>query len=711
MSRPPIASLTPATGGDDVRQPEVACRSTARRRWLSATAMAAVLPVWPTGPARADEPAKGGATPAPQPQVATAGETPSRPTMAQLFTRRTIRQARLSPDGLHLAMVGNAPGRQVVLMQDLTTKQMRVVLPAPGESEFWISRNYGSVMDVQWVLPDLMVIRLSFGMSLGLRPDGTVVRRMSGLFAERLPDGADGEPRGLVIAGNASRIVNLRTGAWTEQPSGLPESEDGAWWAFDAQGRLRAALTTETSRWSGETVWTQWYRSAAPGAAWEQLEQHKDQDRVWEPMRVLADDQIAVRARAGRDTLAVFRYDPAKRQIGELMAGHETDDIVALSGLDAAAFDLVITGGLKRKLFWFDARWARLQKSVDQVLPGAINWVSGTDPEGHVLVYSRSDVDPGRWHALDVKAGRLKEIAVAMPDIEPARMRPMEAYRYRGRDGLSVPAYLTRPVGSGPAPTVVLIHGGPWIRDDWAWDDEVQLLAAQGYAVFQPQFRGSSGFGKAYEQAGYRQWGESMQDDITDGVQDLIDRGIADPTRLAIFGGSYGGYAAMWGLVKTPKLYRCGISFAGISDLDDFLRTSWFDDSTAASRLMRRRLVGDPSTARAQLRAVSPIRHIDRIEAPLLLVHGSEDKRVLPGQSERMVDAMKERGKRVEWMSLETGHGFDAPDSKLRIKYFEKVLAFLAEHLGSTASAPAPAQPISTSEVDSRSAGSRTPSR
>jgi dipeptidyl aminopeptidase/acylaminoacyl peptidase len=261
-------------------------------------------------------------------------------------------------------------------------------------------------------------------------------------------------------------------------------------------------------------------------------------------------------------------------------------------------------------------------------------------------------------------------------------MRPMTAYRYPARDGLSVPAYLTRPAGEGPAPTVVLIHGGPWARDGWEWDAEVQLLAAKGYAVFQPQFRGSTGFGRAYEQAGYRQWGESMQDDITDGVRQLIERGIADPARIAIFGASYGGYAAMWGLVKTPRLYRCGISFAGISDLDDFLRTSWTDDSTAATRRIRRRLVGDPSTAQAQLQAVSPIRHVDRIEVPLLLVHGTDDKRVLPSQSRQMVRAMEARGKPVVWLPLETGHGFDTPDSPARRQYFERVLRFLEDHMG-----------------------------
>jgi dipeptidyl aminopeptidase/acylaminoacyl peptidase len=171
-----------------------------------------------------------------------------------------------------------------------------------------------------------------------------------------------------------------------------------------------------------------------------------------------------------------------------------------------------------------------------------------------------------------------------------------------------------------------------------------------------------------------------MQDDITDGVQHLIDRGVADPTRVAIVGASYGGYAAMWGLVKTPRLYRCGVSFAGISDLVEHMDNHWDDDSTAVTRETWRRLIGDKTTARAALEAVSPLHHARRIEAPLLLIHGERDKRVLPAESERMLKAMQRLGKQVEWLPLpESGHGLFYDVDKRR--YFGTLLAFLRRHL------------------------------
>lgn len=651
-----------------------------RRRWCLAATLGFALPGLPSIADAADAPAE--AASAASPPASDAAATATTTPIEHLLAAPMLARASLSPDGRHLAAVGDAHGRPIALILDLTTQEARSVTPNMAPANRWREGIDGQVLDMRWISPELLILRMTAAVSMVMRPDGTLLHRLDGSFLEQLPDAEDGAERVLLASENALHVVNLRTGERVKESVDLPD--DGVYWAFDAQGRLRAATTKDTSRWTGRTVWTQWHRAAAPGSRWQALEKTEDADQVWQPLRVLADGQIAVRARAGRDTLAVFRYDPVKRQFGELMAGHETDDIVGAAGLDAAFFESVVTGGLKRKQYWFDARWARLQSAVDASLPDSLNTLSGAKPGGHVLVHSRSDVGPGRWYALDTATMRMAEVGVARPDIDPAKMRPMAAYRYAARDGLRVPAYLTRPATPGPAPTIVLIHGGPWARDDWAWDPEVQLLAAQGYAVFQPQFRGSYGFGQAYLEAGYRQWGLAMQDDITDGVQDLVARGIADPARVAIVGASYGGYAAMWGLVKTPRLYRCGVSFAGISDLADFLTTSWTDDSTAESRRLRRRLVGDPATAKAQLEAVSPIRHVDRIEVPLLLAHGSYDQRVLPDQSEAMVRAMKQRGKSVEWMPLATGHGFPAAGSSVRRNYYKRLLAFLGEHLAPT---------------------------
>lgn len=386
----------------------------------------------------------------------------------------------------------------------------------------------------------------------------------------------------------------------------------------------------------------------------------------------------------------MFRYDTATRRHLEMMAGHPREDLLQVTGLGAASVERVATDGIKPQLTWFDARWAAVQAGVDAALPGRLNVLSG-DKNGRVLVASAGDVDPGRWFVLDTRSGRFREITEAMPGLKPDTMRPMEPISYAARDGVTVPAYLTRPAGvDGPAPMVVLIHGGPHVRDRWGWDEEVQLMARAGYLVFQPQFRGSTGFGRRFEEAGYRQWGRAMQDDITDGVRHLVERKLADPQRICIYGASYGGYAALWGTIRTPELYRCGVSFAGVSDLKDMLGSGMWDDSTPISREITRVRIGDPEQDAQALDEVSPLRHAARVGVPLLIAHGSEDLRVLPSQSRAMVRALEAAGRPVQWMSIDgEGHGLNLVRS--RIRYFTALMNFLDHHLG----AAAPAAPAS----------------
>jgi dipeptidyl aminopeptidase/acylaminoacyl peptidase len=330
---------------------------------------------------------------------------------------------------------------------------------------------------------------------------------------------------------------------------------------------------------------------------------------------------------------------------------------------------------------------------VDQVLPNTFNQVSG-QPNGMVLVHAWSDREPSRWYLLDVPGERLKLLAVGRPGLDPAKARPMEALRYAARDGLSIPAYLTRPdSGPGPQPLVVVVHGGPATRDHWGWEDEVQLLAAQGYVVFQPQFRGSTGFGLRFERAGWRQWGQSMQDDITDGVQHLVDQGIADPARICIYGASYGGYAAVWGLAKTPDLYRCGVSFAGVADIGHMMSDQSDANANRHAREWRRLMVGSVDADAAQFDAVSPLKHAARIRAPLFIAHGLHDERVPISHAEKLRQALDRAGKPYEWLELSTGHGLH--DSWSERQFLEKLLAFLSKHLAQPAAAQGPSSKAS----------------
>lgn len=458
-------------------------------------------------------------------------------------------------------------------------------------------------------------------------------------------------------------------------------------WAFDRSGELRAVTLVNSAFWHDVSKVSNWYLPAA-GAEWQKLAEFGIAEDYWIPMFVPDEPHtLAVSSRMGRDTYAIFSYDTERRQIGEMMAGHPTQDILNVSGLDQAAFDHVTTRGMRTQHVWFDAAWARAQATADQALPDSVNTLSG-DPRGKVLVYSYSDIEPGVWHLLDMAKAEMRLLARRVKAVEGVPMRPMEIMQYAADDGIQVPAFLTRPAdGAQGLPLVVLIHGGPKVRDYWQWNPEVQILAAHGYAVFQPQFRGSSGFGKRYEQAGYGQWGLAMQDDITAGVRELIRKGIADPKRICIVGASYGGYAALWGLVKTPELYQCGVSFAGVADIGYMLNDSSDSAGDKVTRELMLTRVGDLRANQEKFDQVSPLKHASRITAPVLLIHGEEDRRVPIAHGKKMKQALEASGKQVQWLAFENeGHGLYYIANER--KYYETMLVFLGKHLGMPAPEP-----------------------
>jgi dipeptidyl aminopeptidase/acylaminoacyl peptidase len=301
--------------------------------------------------------------------------------------------------------------------------------------------------------------------------------------------------------------------------------------------------------------------------------------------------------------------------------------------------------------------------------------------EDRLIVSTFSDRSRGSQYLYDVgskKLSKLTDIAPWLPEAEMAEMKPI---KYTSRDGLLIHGYLTLPKGAQAKnlPVVVNPHGGPWARDRWGFNPEVQLLANRGYAVLQMNFRGSTGYGRKFWEASFKQWGKSMQDDVTDGVQWLIKEGIADPKRVAIYGGSYGGYTTLAGLAFTPDLYAAGVNFVGVSNLFTFLNTippywkPYLD--------MFHEMVGHPEKDKALLAAASPVLHADKIKAPLFIAQGAKDPRVNKAESDQMVEAMKKRGVEVEYMVKDNeGHGFRNEEN--RFEFYEAMERFLAKHLG-----------------------------
>lgn len=317
-------------------------------------------------------------------------------------------------------------------------------------------------------------------------------------------------------------------------------------------------------------------------------------------------------------------------------------------------------------------------------LPEGEIWLgSSTDDERLVLVAVERDVDPGAVYLYDRNGSTVSLLYRSRPDLPSQHLAMMTPISYTARDGREISAYLTIPRGADPRnlPLVVMPHGGPWSRDVWGYDPFVQFLANRGYAVLQPNFRGSTGFGKAFLNAGDGEWGTGvMQHDITDGVEHLIRDGVVDRNRVGIFGGSYGGYATLAGLAFTPELYAAGISYVGPSNLITLLKSIppyW----VPAKRMFDLR-VGDPDDPQdvQRLRSQSPLFSAERIKAPLLVIQGANDPRVKRAESEQIVVALRDLGREVDYILAEDeGHGFAREENRLAVA--TAIERFFAHHL------------------------------
>lgn len=297
------------------------------------------------------------------------------------------------------------------------------------------------------------------------------------------------------------------------------------------------------------------------------------------------------------------------------------------------------------------------------------------------LVRFTQDTGPVVYYKYNREKGEGTFLFSSRPKLMDQPLAKMKPVTFDARDEINIHGYLTLPVGSDGKnlPTVINVHGGPWARDSWGYNPEVQWLANRGYAVFQINFRGSSGYGKDFTNAGDREWGGKMQDDITDGTKWLIDQGVADPEKIAIYGGSYGGYAVLAGVTKTPDLYTCGIDLFGPSNLITFLNT--IPPYWESFRIVMYQRIGHPEEDIDFLKSRSPLFQVDKIQVPMLIVQGANDPRVKKEESIQIRDALLNAGKQVEYMEFpDEGHGFARPEN--RIKYYSAAEKFLAEHLG-----------------------------
>ena len=328
----------------------------------------------------------------------------------------------------------------------------------------------------------------------------------------------------------------------------------------------------------------------------------------------------------------------------------------------------------------FDKQFARDLEILGKLHDGEILFRSSTDDEQKWIIAYNSPTDPGATYLYDRATGQAQFLYRPRPWLPREGLADMQPISFSSRDGLTIHGYLTLPKGVAAKnlPTVLVVHGGPWARDTWGYDPEVQFLANRGFAVLQINYRGSTGYGKQFLNAGNREWGGKMLDDLIDGADWIVRQGIADKKRLGIYGASYGGYATLSALAFRPKVFACGVDYVGVSNLFTFMNTIPPYWETFRELMYKR--VGNPKIDQELLRTRSPLFAADKIEVPLFVAQGYNDPRVNHAEAEQIVHALKANGKPVEYLlKMDEGHGFENPEN--RLDFYEKMEAFLERHL------------------------------
>ncbi len=650
---------------------------------------------------------------------AIAAEGPAAIPVERFFQYPAILEAKLSPSGKLLALTTSKGGTRIgLVVLDLSQnyKAMRTG-----------SFNDADIYQFDWVGDDRLVfsvVDLAAGggedrrVAPGLfsaKPDGSelrfLVKRQGKAFISngnsfdrslewnhillKVPEPQEGVAPDEVVIGRMdfgdNRLQSL-TPMWLNVRSGRTRALDivGAparvvEWLFDSKGEPRVAITQKDQRagvyWRGPT-----------DSSWRQLLDSDLMNLPFQPLAVDDTGQLFVKDSQGPQGFGVLsRYDFAKQQ-------PQRPALVSAPGFDFNGSLILRAGGQAlgvrldtdgEQTVWYDEAMKRTQALIDDALPGRVNRLScrrcGAE-DMVVLVRSFSDTEPGRLYLFEASSRRLQLISTVMDGIEPQQMARVDLHRIQARDGRDLPVWLTQPRGlkaGQPAPAVVLVHGGPWVRGGhWRWDPMEQFLASRGYLVIAPEFRGSTGYGDAHFRAGWKQWGQAMQDDVADALLWAQKQGLAS-SQACIAGASYGGYSALMGLVKHPELYRCGVAWVAVTDPFLLLKGSWWveDDTSSVQRKhLLPEMVGDVEKDAAMLTANSPLAQAQRIKAPLLLAFGESDLRVPLAHGERLRAALREAGRPPEWVSYANeAHGWRMQSTQL--DFAKRLEKFLGQHL------------------------------
>lgn len=638
----------------------------------------------------------------------------ARPSVQNFFAAPRFDQPVLSPDGKLLALISGAPGRRDALVViDLSSNKLHATASYTDAdiARFqWVNdeRLVYSVADRQQAkgegpfAPGLFGVNFdgSGSRQLAQRNNHIVVKPGLGRASERLlPMSARPLERG---AQNSDTIyvttrenprddihaVDLQLVDTVTGRAKHVKGPEGAivGWMLDQKGEPRLARTAESDT---ETVH---YRDSATDA-WRKLitfNAFTGARDAYMPIGFGPDGTLYVETAIGKDKRAVHALDINTGKLSEQpLIGATTHDFAGRLVMNQSKLlgARVLTDA--ERSMWFDPGMLALQAAIDARLGDTVNLIDVPKRAATpwVLVEAYSDVRPRTVSLYNTATRQFNHVGSVSAAIKPEQMGRQQSVSYTARDGMEIPALLTLPAGDlhGKLPLVVLVHGGPHVRgSSWGWAPMSQFLASRGYAVLEPSFRGTTGFGDQHYRAGFKQWGLSMQNDLADGARWAIAQGAVDPKRICIAGASYGGYATLMGLVNDPDLFKCGINWMGVTDIDLLFASAWSIDTDIGERYRKYRrphVLGDRIADAARFKATSPLQQAARITQPLLLAYGGADRRVPLAHGERFYAAVKENNPHVEWVLYpEEGHGWAL--AQTRIDFWTRVEKFLERSIG-----------------------------
>ena len=598
----------------------------------------------------------------------------------------TYRDPMLSPSGRQVAAEADVGGNVKLVVMDTDQPESKPMVVSLGKAELekmhWAGESrllltVGTTTQMEgFDIPVLRLLAVDIP-SGAARPVDTKSRGLYGgdvLYADPTGAWAIVASQDDAFSEPSVKRVDLATG----EGKIIERKRPNVWdWFADEQGVVRAGVAYD------EDHWTLWYRDK-PDEKLKEIRGKfgKEQDSSVDRFTFGVGDQgtIVTNEKTGRFAAYVYNF-----QTGEIGAPIYENPTVDITGIDIDPISGKVNGAWyeddRRHAVWVDPEFKRLQDQIDKALPGAENDIAGLSQDrNRVLVWSGGASDPGAYYLLDRTKMQMHPVFEPYPGVDPALLAAVTTVHYKARDGLEISAYLTLPKGreAKNLALVLLPHGGPFARDHWQYDPLAQLLANRGYAVLQPEFRGSTGFGKDFVAKGYGEFGRKMQDDIDDGVDWLAKSGQIDPKRVCIVGLSYGGYAAMWGAIRSPNRYRCAASWAGPSDLGaqlkydrkDFAATRYFRD-------WQKKVAGE---GKVDLATVSPITYAAGLKVPLLIAHGEKDQTVPPKQSYAMVTALQKAQIPNVTTAFYADSGHDFGSSATLNDFLSKLDAFLAKY-------------------------------